>query len=555
MTQQVQKEHSELLLKISHLQKRLKEMKETLIPSSFGPSDDDQKQMESNFIRAQFSIAHTIDAIFWINEHGRFEFVNRSACNSLGYTRDELLQMSVSDIDPDLTAEAWPDHWNQLSEKRTLVFQSRHRAKSGKVFHVEVAANFVKFDNKEYNCAFVRDISERKRAELALYLSEQRFRAIADYTYDWELWISPGGRVLWTNPAVERISGYNVDECMAMYDYPMSIICPDDRPAVKAAFDKGLQGKSGHGIEVRLTQKDGPVLWVSISWQPIYDKKGVSQGIRASIRDIHERKQVQQERENLLKTLAARNEELESIVYVSSHDLRTPLVNIQGFSGELFFNGKEIRRLLDEIDLPEQTKHRLDEILNTEVPQSLDFINSSAKKIASILNGLTRLSYIARATLTTIPINANEVLADVVASMKPKIDKKDTAVIVEDLPTCVADQNQFHQIFENLIDNALNNLDPQRHGIIRITGIQEEASTTYCVEDNGIGIAERYYEAIFKPFLKIRRQNQTPGEGLGLTIVKRIAAGNNGKVWIEPNKENGTIFKISLPANKQKPEA
>lgn len=521
-------------------------MKETLIP----PSAGDDKQMQTNFIRAQFSIAHTIDAIFWINEQGRFEFVNRSACDSLGYTRDELLQMSVSDIDPDFTANAWPDHWHRLKEKHTLVFQSRHRAKSGKVFHVEIAANFVKFDNNEYNCAFVRDITERKRAELALYLSEQRFRAIADYTYDWELWISPGGRVLWTNSAVERIAGYSVDECMAMYDYPMSITCPQDRPAVEKAFKCGLQGGSGSDLEVRLTRKDGSVIWVSISWQAIYDRKGVSQGIRASLRDITERKHVQHEREELLKTLAAKNEELESIVYVSSHDLRTPLLNIQGFSGELFFNNKEIRQLLDESDLSAHTKHRLDEILNSETPQSLGFINSSAKKIASILDGLTRLSYIGRSPLATTPIDANNVLADVVASMKQKIDEKDVAVVVEDLPACQADQNQFYQIFVNLIDNAINYLDPQRHGLIRITGKREDGSTVYCVEDNGIGIAERYFEEILRPFQRIRSSNQPPGEGLGLTIVKRIAARNNGKVWLTSQPGKGTIFKISLPAEK-----
>ncbi|MHC4185755.1 MAG: PAS domain-containing protein [Planctomycetota bacterium] len=139
-----------------------------------------------------------------------------------------------------------------------------------------------------------RYVEERKRAELSLRLSEQCFRAIADYTYFWEVWVSPGGRVLWTNPAVERITGYNIDELKAMSDYPIPLIHEEDRGRIGRAFKSALRGGSGKEVQFRLQRKDGKVIWVDMSWQPIYDDKGFSQGHRASIREITQRKEAEE---------------------------------------------------------------------------------------------------------------------------------------------------------------------------------------------------------------------------------------------------------------------
>ena len=513
-----------------------------------GCSDVDSAiQLEKKLIRSQYSIEHAADAIFWINYEGGLEYVNNSACRSLGYTRKELLEMSIFDINLDFSRDSWPDHWEKVRDKDSIIIEARHRCKSGKVFHVEIAINYVKFDDEEYNFAFARDISKRKKTELALYLSEQRFRAIADYTYDWELWLSPGGRVLWTNPAVERVSGYTIDESMAMYDYPMSIICEKDRPAVEDAFKQADTGKSGSGLEVKLKRKNGQIIWVSISWMPIYDHKGVSQGYRASIRDITLRKNVQLEREELFRTLEAKNEELESIVYVSSHDLRTPLVNIQGFGGELALNCSEIKDIIAHTDMSDQQRLRINEILNEEVPQSLDFISSSAKRIDSLLEGLLKLSRIARDPLVVETLDMAKLFGGILENYKNQIKDRDVAVTVGDLPKCNADRIQVNQIFTNLIDNALKYLDPKRKGSIDISGEAGEGLNVYCVADNGIGIAPEYAEVVFEIFQQVSHQKLIAGEGLGLTIVKRLTARNNGKVRLESELGVGSKFYISLP--------
>lgn len=124
-----------------------------------------RKQAEEQLRLAQFSIDSSVDAIFWINQDARIIYVNRRACEKLGYSRDELLNMSVHDIDPGFPAEAWPDHWREVRERKSFSIESEHRTRSGETFPVEVSVNFVEFEGQEYNCATARDISERRQTE------------------------------------------------------------------------------------------------------------------------------------------------------------------------------------------------------------------------------------------------------------------------------------------------------------------------------------------------------------------------------------------------------
>ena len=142
------------------------------------------------------------------------------------------------------------------------------------------------------------DISARKRTELVARMTDQCFRAIADYTYDWEVWVGPTGRVLWTNPAAQRVTGYSVKEIMALSDYPGPLVYEDDRTRMEKAFQSARQGSMGNDVEFRLSRKDGSIVWVEMSWQPIYNDDGESLGHRESIRDISARKHAEQALEN-----------------------------------------------------------------------------------------------------------------------------------------------------------------------------------------------------------------------------------------------------------------
>jgi len=137
------------------------------------------------------------------------------------------------------------------------------------------------------------DVTQTKRSELTTRMGEQIFRAIANYSYDWEVWVGPNGRVLWMNPAATRISGYSVEELTAMRGFPEPVVYESDRERIMRALDSAVQGSTGNE-QFRLKHKDGRVLWAEMTWQPIYDDKGNPLGHRESIRDVTARRLAEQ---------------------------------------------------------------------------------------------------------------------------------------------------------------------------------------------------------------------------------------------------------------------
>jgi PAS domain S-box-containing protein len=125
----------------------------------------ERKRVEEALRLTQFSVDKAADSAFWMGPDARFIYVNDAACSSLGYSRKELLGMTVHDIDPDFSAAVWPEHWKEVRERGSFIVESKHRTKEGKIFPVEITVNYVEFKGNEYNCAFARDITERKEAE------------------------------------------------------------------------------------------------------------------------------------------------------------------------------------------------------------------------------------------------------------------------------------------------------------------------------------------------------------------------------------------------------
>ncbi len=125
----------------------------------------ERKRVEEALRFTQFTVDHAGDAVFWMGSNAQFIYVNEAACRSLGYSREELLSMTVHDIDPNFPAEVWPDHWEEVKQRGSFIVESQYRTKPGGVYPVEITVNYIEFEGKEYNCAFARDISERKKAE------------------------------------------------------------------------------------------------------------------------------------------------------------------------------------------------------------------------------------------------------------------------------------------------------------------------------------------------------------------------------------------------------
>lgn len=253
----------------------------------------------------QFAIEHTSDAAFWMKSDARFIYVNEAACRLLGYSRDELLSMTVHDIDPMFPKEAWLDHWQKLTERKSFAFESQHKAKNGRIFPVEIRDNFVEFEGNEYNCAFVSDITERKQVEKILREAELRYRTVAEFTHDWEYWETPDRKLCYVSPSCERITGYKPEYFIDNPNLIYEITLPEDRDNWSGHHHDSAEMPVSQSITFRIRRKDETIRWIEHVCQPVIDQQKVFLGVRASNRDITIRKQAEEKLRDTLSLLTA----------------------------------------------------------------------------------------------------------------------------------------------------------------------------------------------------------------------------------------------------------
>lgn len=248
-----------------------------------------------------------------------------------------------------------------------------------------------------------------------------------------------------------------------------------------------------------------------------------------------------------------KNAELESYLYVASHDLRSPLVNIQGFSARFDKQAGEIRTLLSGMALEGENLRRRDEalvILSEKVPRSLEFIRTNSEKMDRLLNGLLRVSRTGRMVMTVRPLDMEALVGSVLRGLSYEIEESGAKVTVGPLPPCAGDEELLSQAFANLIGNALKYRSPDRVPEIVLSGRRAGNRCSYTVRDNGIGIAERHLERVWDVFYRVSGDTGPAGEGLGLSIVKRIADKHRGTVSLESREGEGSAFTLTLYAEE-----
>jgi len=245
------------------------------------------------------------------NEGKDFIFVdfNRAAEDIEGVNKDQIIGRNVLDVFPGVKTFGLLDVFQRVwktgrPEEHPVSVYKDERITGWRQNYVCKLPN-------GHIMAVYSDATQSKRSELATRMSEQCFRAIANYTYDWEVWVGPEGRALWTNPAVSRVTGYSIKELISLPDYPGRLIHAEDGDRMRRAFQSALGGSTGNNVEFRLERKDGRIVWVEVSWQPIYDENGNSLGHRESFRDITIRKSAQEalakaerEKQTILDSLA-----------------------------------------------------------------------------------------------------------------------------------------------------------------------------------------------------------------------------------------------------------
>jgi PAS domain S-box-containing protein len=272
----------------------------------------------------QFAVDRSTDQAFWLTSDGRFFYVNDAACDSLGYTRDELVTMSVPEINPTCPPEEFPPYWSMLLEKGTCTFETLHRAQDGRVFPVEIRANLLVFDGKEYCCCFVTDITERKRAEEALREGEARLKTameLARLAY-WEFDVDSG--MFTFNDQFYALYGTTVEReggiLLSAEDYVRKFIPANELERVAGCIAEEPSNPYFH-MEHRIVRADGEERFIVVRSEIVRDEAGRIVKTRGANQDITERKQAEEllrksemAQRKLARELAQKNSFLRTLI-------------------------------------------------------------------------------------------------------------------------------------------------------------------------------------------------------------------------------------------------
>ncbi len=254
-----------------------------------------------------------------------------------------------------------------------------------------------------------------------------------------------------------------------------------------------------------------------------------------------------------LDELQRKNTEVEAFVYIVSHDLRAPLVNLQGFVRELEESCEQLRRLAaNGTESPQASPaacyQEMAKILDSDIASALRFISASSTKFDRLIKALLNLSREGRQIYKWTLVDVNELISQTISSVQQQFTESGASICVDSLPQVFVDENSLSQIFSNLISNAIKYRDPNRPLHIEVGGATEGDSVHFWVRDNGLGLPESSKDRIFQAFQRFHPQH-ADGDGMGLALVHRIAERHGGKVWVESQEAVGSTFHFSVPAS------
>ena len=410
-------------------------------------------------------------------------------------------------------------------------FADTLRLKDGRVFE-RISAPHVQDGRETGRVWFFRDVTERKRVEEVLRASEERFRAVFHQTFQLMGLFDLDGRLLVVNRTAQEMVGAEEKEMIGMpfWETPWWTHSPAAQARLKEAIK---QASEGEWVQYETTHPgaEGREHIVDFSLRPIFGEGNRIVYLCAEGRDITDRKQVEAEREKLIAHLESQNSELEQFAYTVSHDLRTPLITINNYSGAL--------------------RQDLQEGNTEQAKEDVDRIEAAGKAMYHLLNDVLELSRIGRVVAPPEDVPMTSLVREVLDLLASRISVRGVCVKTsDDLPVLYGDRKRLREVFQNLVENSIKYMGEQREPRVEI-GARKDGDRTVCyVRDNGIGIEPQYYERVFGLFDQL--DPRVDGSGIGLALVKRIVEVHDGRIWCESEgKGCGSTFSFSIPS-KQK---
>ncbi|GJL58270.1 MAG: hypothetical protein NPIRA03_11270 [Nitrospirales bacterium] len=358
-----------------------------------------------------------------------------------------------------------------------------------------------------------------------------RLASIVESTHDAIIGQTLKGQVTSWNNGAEQMFGYSSQESIGQF---MTFLFPPDRMAEeKDILEKLQSGKQIQNFETVRRRKDGQDIPVSVTISPIIDRWGNPIGASKIARNISRQKEM----ENLLAvqnltlahhaaSLKQSNEDLEQFAYIASHDLQEPLRTIHGFTQLL----------------AERYKDQLDD----RGKEFIGFVTDGANRMQTLIQDLLKYSRIQARELNPVPVNAEEVLNEILEHLRMALEDQQASITHDPLPIILTDRSHFQHLLQNLITNAMKFHGPNRPHI-HLTAKEGGNEWIFSVQDNGIGVGPEYFERIFLPFKRLHTREEYVGTGIGLAICKKIVERRGGRIWVESESGAGAKFSFTLP--------
>jgi PAS domain S-box-containing protein len=376
----------------------------------------------------------------------------------------------------------------------------------------------------------------------ALQASEEKFRTVADWTYDWEYWTDPNSDIVYMSPSVERITGYPVEMFSADKEFFGQLIHQEDRLRWQQHVRDESAASNVREIEIRIRKKDGQECWIQHICRPVHADDGEYLGQRVSNRDITERKQAENAMRRATALAEAANQAKSTFLANMSHEIRTPLNAI--------------------LTLSESLEEGIYGPLEKPQTETLQVISESGHHLLTLINDILDLSKIEadKMELELAPVNIENVCQASMRMIKQPAFKKQIEIVFsldEHIPVLVGDERRIKQILVNLLGNAVK-FTPEGGEIgLEVVSRPERELVEFSVWDTGIGIAKEDFDILFLPFEQVDSSlsRQYGGTGLGLTLARRLVEMHGGSIGVESEPGKGSRFFFSLPLQVAEPDS
>jgi PAS domain S-box-containing protein len=482
-----------------------------------------ERELETAFNRIS-------DAVVSVDSDWRYTFLNDAALSSHPLGREQTLGKVLWDMHPEMKGTIFWDKYHEAMASKEVIELENYYPPMDTWFSVKI------YPSANGLTIFYKDITEKKVAAKQLL---QTIKEVADYKFALDetsivAITDQKGSIKYVNENFCMISKYSSEELLGQ-DHRIINSGYHPKEFIRNLWTTIASGKIWKG-ELKNKAKDGTIYWVDTTIVPFLDDKGKPYQYVAIRTDITERKRAEAHLVELnsnlqkhAKELAVSNADLEQFAYVASHDLQEPLRMVTSFLTQL--------------------EKKYGDVIDEKGKKYIAFAVDGAKRMRQIILDLLEFSRVGRTEDTNEELDLNELVEDIKILFRKQIEEKNAVIQVDRLPVINAYKTPMRQVFQNLISNALKYTRTDVACYIHIAVKESEKEWQFEVSDNGIGIAQEFYDKIFIIFQRLHNREEFSGTGMGLAVTKKIIENDGGKIWVRSEEGKGTGFYFTILKN------